>query len=457
MEQHNTTNPREFVTDAQRIHHGVTEALLEDRPIDHATARAIASQLHGGQASPLQALASSGALVEGLATELDAWRQDSQTGVEFEPWLDALDEYLGSRSEAPEAVDGWANLWPGDPPAEADNEADTEIAACQELFERISAAGIRSLGAVTTVETIDQEDEVDDFPWTDAAEWRAGEAATADVTRPHFTVPELDALFATQTSEAVGTVAELGWYGLLPHEDSSGGLILITDEYGSRHVLECQDNEALERHWSLIQHKYETYHEERGAYEQATILVSDAPSGFNPRIWVGCLADYNNGRLHGVWMDATTDPTELEAAARFMLRGSHVDGAEEWAIFDTDGFGSYAVYEYSRLSTVSRIAQGVAEHGEAFSKWVEHVDDQDGDLLTDERFRDHYQGEFDSAEAFVEYYLSETEGLDFMRFAPEHLQAYVKFDVEMYARDWESEGLLVEELENGKVAVFLTR
>jgi hypothetical protein len=84
----------ERLTDDQLIHLHITEALREARPIDHATARAIASQLHGGQASPLYALASSGAVVDDLRGELDAWREDNATGVEVEPWLDALDEYL---------------------------------------------------------------------------------------------------------------------------------------------------------------------------------------------------------------------------------------------------------------------------------------------------------------------------------------------------------------------------
>jgi hypothetical protein len=63
-------------TDDQLIHFHITEALREDRPIDDATARTVASQLHGGQASPLYALASSGALVDGLTAELDTWRAD---------------------------------------------------------------------------------------------------------------------------------------------------------------------------------------------------------------------------------------------------------------------------------------------------------------------------------------------------------------------------------------------
>jgi hypothetical protein len=100
--------PGEHLTDAHLVHYGITEALREQRAIDHATARVIASQLHGGQASSLYVLASSGALLEDLRDELGGWRRED-TPVELEPWLDALDE---------------SQLWPTGPRRE-DDEPDT--------------------------------------------------------------------------------------------------------------------------------------------------------------------------------------------------------------------------------------------------------------------------------------------------------------------------------------------
>lgn len=49
---------------------GVEAAEREDRHIDDRTARYIASQLHGGQASALYALASSGAILDLAVGEL---------------------------------------------------------------------------------------------------------------------------------------------------------------------------------------------------------------------------------------------------------------------------------------------------------------------------------------------------------------------------------------------------
>lgn len=102
------------LSDDHIIYYHITEALREARPVDHATARAIASQLHGGQASALYSLASSGALVPELRSEIDRWRSDQDSGIAVEPWLDALDEYVECRSDA-DPVPGWPELWPQDP------------------------------------------------------------------------------------------------------------------------------------------------------------------------------------------------------------------------------------------------------------------------------------------------------------------------------------------------------
>lgn len=47
-----------------------------------------------------------------------------------------------------------------------------------------------------------------------------------------------------------------------------------------------------------------------------------------PRIYVACLAVYNNGRLHGRWIDATA-PDEIWREVSAMLRASPEPDAEE--------------------------------------------------------------------------------------------------------------------------------
>lgn len=452
--------PPERLTDEELIHLHITEALREDRPIDHATVRAIASQLHGGQASPLYALASSGALVDGLTAELDAWRADNQTGVEVEPWLDALDEYLASRDD-PGRVEGWAALWPRQPPApEAAAEDDETVAAA--LLDRLNTAAVTTLGQVATVvgglvEQPDESPEGDDFSWVDAAEWRPAHIALSTYDERRYPAGELDEVFAEPPDEQVGTADELGWYGLVKHQDKPGGLILIQDEQGFRCVRDVPTDDALAIQWAAIQAEYEDFYSQRDAYELATEEATGSPSGLNPRIWVGSLADYNAGRLHGVWLDATLDPDELYQAIQFMLRNGYTPGAEEWGIFDHDEFGGFEVSEYADLKMVSRVAQGVAEHGPPYAAWVELVGADSEELLSEESFRDHYEGEFESAEDYVEYILQET---DFYRQLdealagiPEDLRRYITVDAAGIAEEW-AQGLHVVETSGGRVWVF---
>jgi antirestriction protein len=464
------TKTPDRLTDDQLIHLHITEALREARPIDHATARAIASQLHGGQASALYALASSGAVVDDVRAELDAWREDDETGVEVEPWLDALDEYLESRDD-PNSVEGWSGLWPAQPvrtetaaPSAAPD--DDEAAVREALAARISAAGVTTLGRVATVgmvaapESAGQENEHDDFPWGDSAEWNTTAIALSDYEDHPATAAELDALFGEQPAEVVGSVDDLGWYGLVKHDGWPGGFILIEDDQGFRRVREVPTDDALDMQWAAIQQEYETFYDQRDAYAQATQATNQAPSGHNPRIWVASLSDYNNGNLYGVWLDATLEPDELGNAIAFMLRNSPSRNAEEYAIFDHDDFGGFQVSEYANLNTVSRIAQGVAEHGPAFAEWVELVGEQSDELLTDEAFHDHYEGEWDSLEDYVEYMLDETgfsaEVERALAGLPEDLRRYIKVDLEGIAEEWE-QGLHVMERGDGRVWVFDAR
>ena len=72
-----------------------------------------------------------------------------------------------------------------------------------------------------------------------------------------------------------------------------------------------------------------------------------------PRIYAACLASYNNGRLHGAWIDcADKDADDINAEISAMLRaspypnvivtdpqtGAQVRSAEEAAIHDHEGF-----------------------------------------------------------------------------------------------------------------------
>jgi hypothetical protein len=93
----------------QLIYLGITDALAEDRAIDHVTVRFIAEQLGVERGSKLHVLATSGEIARGLTAELEAWR--ARAPVELEPWIDALEEYVQVRTD-PRPIEGWHFLWP---------------------------------------------------------------------------------------------------------------------------------------------------------------------------------------------------------------------------------------------------------------------------------------------------------------------------------------------------------
>ena len=86
-----------------------------------------------------------------------------------------------------------------------------------------------------------------------------------------------------------------------------------------------------------------------------------------PRIYVACLAAYNNGCLHGRWIDATT-PDEIMAEVRTMLAASPIPGSDEWALHDHEGFEGASLSEYASFETVCALADFIAEHGRLGAK-----------------------------------------------------------------------------------------
>ena len=157
------------------------------------------------------------------------------------------------------------------------------------------------------------------------------------------------------------------------------------------------------------------------------------------RIYVASLSDYNDGRLHGRWLDADQGAETLSAAVNRMLTSSPMPGAEEFAIHDYEGFGPIRLDEYEPLETVSRLARGIAEHGEAFAHWVALNDMRDE--LAFQQFEDAYLGCFESLEAYAQELLDDLGYEDsFEAVVPGFLQPYVKIDVEGFARDLELSG-----------------
>jgi antirestriction protein len=173
-----------------------------------------------------------------------------------------------------------------------------------------------------------------------------------------------------------------------------------------------------------------------------------------PQVWIVSLSDYNGGHLHGSWVDADQEPDGIWDRINEILRTAPDPGAEEWAIFDHEGFGALQLSEYESVERISKLGRGVAEHGEAFAAFANFLGPDEDELL--EQFEDCYQGRWQSTEAYTENLLGEV-GVDQMldETVPESLRPYVRVDVETLARDMECEGsLLAVEASEGGLFLF---
>lgn len=178
------------------------------------------------------------------------------------------------------------------------------------------------------------------------------------------------------------------------------------------------------------------------------------------RIYVACLASYNNGILHGEWIDATSDSDEMQEEVNRILRTSpepnvfvtcpdcdgageggncesdggkcrtcagtgQVPSAEEWAIHDHEGLGDLG--EYSGLAEVARrvhVADVAEERGLPVAVVLEAMSDEYEDDA--ERFlEDHYAGSADTWSDYAEDFHTEVGDLESV---PEWLRHHIDWD-----------------------------
>lgn len=142
------------------------------------------------------------------------------------------------------------------------------------------------------------------------------------------------------------------------------------------------------------------------------------------RIYVACLAAYNNGILHGAWINADQEPEEIRWAIHDMLKVSPIECAEEYAIHDFEGFEGVWVEEYSDIERIAKLAAFIGDHGALGGKLVQYFGDIDS---AQEAISDRYHGCYTSLAEFAEELTQETMEV------PERLKYYI--DYEAMARD----------------------
>lgn len=161
------------------------------------------------------------------------------------------------------------------------------------------------------------------------------------------------------------------------------------------------------------------------------------------RIYVACLAAYNNGILHGKWIDANQDPYDIWEEVSTMLLASPIEDAEEWAIHDYEGFEGYSMSEYEGFESVSNIAAFIDERGPLGGKVLGHY----GELEEAKKaLEEHYAGEYESLSDFAQELTEQGTSI------PDNLAFYI--DYEKMARDLEINDVLTIKTAFDEVHVF---
>ena len=163
------------------------------------------------------------------------------------------------------------------------------------------------------------------------------------------------------------------------------------------------------------------------------------------RIYVADLAAYNNGKLHGVWLDATDDLDKIWNTVTAMLKASPEPDAEEWAIHDYEGFGNYRLSEWESFERIQEIAQFIEDHPAIGTELLSHF----GGELEEARIaaEENYYGCYTSLADYAQQLAEDTTEI------PENLAYYL--DYERMGRDIELSGdIFTIETAHDKLHVF---
>lgn len=155
------------------------------------------------------------------------------------------------------------------------------------------------------------------------------------------------------------------------------------------------------------------------------------------KIYAACLAAYNNGILHGAWIDCLDGENEVMEQIQAMLKASPEPDAEEWAIHDCD-FEGYPVSEGESIAKLCDIAERAnklerdcSPMGKLFMKLVSEY----GPDYAEQIIEEGYMGTAENDEAWVSQFLDD---MGYFRDIPQQIADY--FDFRAFYRDMELNG-----------------
>lgn len=148
-----------------------------------------------------------------------------------------------------------------------------------------------------------------------------------------------------------------------------------------------------------------------------------------PRVWIGCLACYNAGRLVGDWHDAS-DADDVTTADVHGRTSSH----DELWCFDLENIPVRREMSPSEAAEWGHVFDEVDEHQrEALYAWVvggDYVSEGTGDLPSTSDFQERYAGRWDS---FDDYARQLADDIGLLSDVPEGIASF--FDWDAWTRD----------------------
>src|SRR5258708_21890889 len=120
-----------------------------------------------------------------------------------------------------------------------------------------------------------------------------------------------------------------------------------------------------------------------------------------PKVWLADLAAYNEGHLHGEWVDAT-DVENLREAGKRIIKSSPALYAEELAVHDYDNVPRAIIDHFGEYPNWDKLVEVLtalddAYDREGFEAWLE-ADETALDDFDPERFGQVFRGERSSEE-----------------------------------------------------------
>jgi len=128
-----------------------------------------------------------------------------------------------------------------------------------------------------------------------------------------------------------------------------------------------------------------------------------------------------------------------------MLKSSPEPNAEDHAIHDYEGFGTYSVAEYDSIDHLNQVAQFLAKYDEFAAEVLEYAGD---DIEQAEKLiEENYSGCYSSIAEYAEQLTEDTSEI------PQHLQYYINY--EKMGNDMELSGdIFTIETAHDEVHVF---